>query len=118
MPRESYRDTGLTTGKHKSSSYTDRLYDDTKMFSVLDCIGRLLSNDTDGSSGVIFAQTDNTVSATLSGGATNIWTENDKYTIYVTDTGNAVLSTTWICKKSGFSFPRTMLIEDEHPKFT
>lgn len=45
------------------------------------CVGRVLTNTTDGSSGTITAVTGNTVTATLSGGTDNDWDVSDAYSI-------------------------------------
>jgi hypothetical protein len=114
--KEIYRDTGLVTGFHAGSTGA-ALYDSTKDFEVLYSIGRLVENDTDGSSGLITAHTTDTVTVTLTGGTNNFWTHGDAYTIYVGATANAKLSSTEVCRLSGFATPRDLLVDGVLPEF-
>lgn len=112
--KEVYKDTGWLTGTHQGANGAD-LYDTSKDFEVSDCVGRLITNDTDGSQGLVTANTTNTLTVTLTGGTNNNWQNGDEYTIYIGATANAVISTTEVCKKSGFATPYRDLVDGERP---
>lgn len=57
---------------------------DTGAFAGLDLTGLTVTNTTDGSSGTITANDDDTVTATLSGGTDNDWDSGDSYIISMT----------------------------------
>lgn len=114
--RETYRDTGMT-GTHRGATGSASLYDDTKDFEVFNAIGRLLANTTTGASGLVTAQTKHTVTATLTGGSSATWASGDAYTLYFGASASAVLSSTWVCRRSGFAAPREDLEDDILPEF-
>jgi hypothetical protein len=115
--KELYRDTGWLTGTHQGANGA-ALFDPNMEFEVSDCVGRLIINDTDSSEGLVTANTKNTLTVTLAGGTNNNWQNGDEYTIYIGATANAVLSTTIVCKKSGFAAPVTGLVDGELPDWT
>ncbi len=100
---EVHRDTDyLFTGTHKGASGTLILSDNGKYFASLGVmVGLAIANDTDGSSGLVTAVADNTVTCTLSGGTANTWTTGDTYYIYKTAAYNTKISTTYTDKIYG-----------------
>lgn len=102
--KEVYRDEGLVEGTHTGGTGDASLYDSEVHFDISDCIGRLLENVTKGTSAVISAQTRHTVTAS---GVT--WDDGDEYIVYVGAVKNAIISSTEVCRMSGFAYPRTEL---------
>jgi len=72
---------GLESGTHDGASNVATLSDSTATFTVNALVGYTVSNTTDGSSGLVTANTATTVTATLAGGAENDWDASDAYTI-------------------------------------
>lgn len=70
-------DTGTHTGTNNAATLTDS----TKSWSPDALIGKTIRNTTDGSIGVITANTSSTVTATLSGGTDNDWDTGDAYEV-------------------------------------
>lgn len=68
-------------GAHDGADNADILTDSGESWTVGQLVGRTLSNTTDGSSGIITANTTTTVSAILSGGTDSDWDIGDTYTI-------------------------------------
>ena len=69
------------TGAHNGSANAATLSDSTAAWTT-DCFkGWTVKNTTDGSSGVITANTATTITATLSGGSDNDWDVSDAYNI-------------------------------------
>ncbi len=79
------------TGSHTGAADAAVLTDSAANWRVDELVGRTITNDTDGSSGVITANTANTVTATLSGGTDNDWDNGDTYTIE-----NALTAMSWV----------------------
>lgn len=100
---EVHRDTEpLFTGTHKGASGGLVLSDGGQRFVSLGVIvGLAIKNDTDGSSGLVTAVTDDTVTCTLSGGTANTWTSGDTYKIYKTAAYNTKISTIYTDKIYG-----------------
>ena len=74
--------TNSVTGTHPGAINLTVMTDPTAHFIVNELIGLTILNVTDGSSGVITANTINTVTVVaLAGGATNQWNPNDVYSI-------------------------------------
>ncbi len=122
MPKEVYRDTGLITGTHHGATSSVTLRSTKHDFEVCYAASRLISNDSDGSSGVVRSFTGfdvtagySTLTATLSGGSLNKWTRNASFTLYVTGAANTRISSTEVCKQSGFAYPYDILVNGEHP---
>lgn len=92
---EIHRDTEpLFTGTHKGASGGLVLRDGGQRFASLGVIvGLAIKNDTDGSSGLVTAVTDDTVTCTLAGGTHNTWSTGDTYNIYKTAAYNTKIST-------------------------
>lgn len=67
-------------------SSADTLEDSTKSWAVNALVGAIINNTTDGSSGVVTANTATTITATLSGGAGNVWDKSDAYTVVLNST--------------------------------
>ena len=63
--------------------------------------GLYVENTTDGSSGLVTAVTEETVTTTLSGGALNTWTSGDEFEIYKTATKDSRLSSIFVDKRFG-----------------
>jgi len=108
--KEAYKDEGLLEGVHKGGDGATALLAWNGIWSVntprvdfiiTDCIGRLLENVTQDTSGVVTAETEFTLTAT---GVT--WDTDDEWILYAEDTKNAVISSTVICRRSGFAYPR------------
>ena len=112
MPREVYRDEGLVKGTHHGADGAAALYDPDVHFEITHALDRLLSNETQGTSGLVTAQSLNTATAT---GVT--WNSGDEYILYVGATPDAILSKTYTCRKSGFAYPKRELVEGEHPSW-
>lgn len=111
MAKEVYRDEGLLTGTHQGSDAASALYDPDVHFNITYAIGRLLENTTQDTSGLVTAHTLNTATAT---GVT--WDNGDSYVLYVGATKDAVISSTVICRQSGFAYPNWELNESGiHP---
>lgn len=78
-PRAWSYDGTLLTGQHNNISNSAYLEDTTANFIPDSLIGKTIDNQTDGSSGVITANTNTTITAALSGGVQNDWDFNDVY---------------------------------------
>ena len=75
---------GESTGTHTGSDGVAILEDTTQSWTVDALIGRKISNNTDGSTGVITDNSTNSITANLVGGTNNDWTSGspgDSYTI-------------------------------------
>lgn len=86
----------LATGTHKGASGGLTINDPGADF--LSCgitVGLAVKNDSDGSSGLTTAVTEDTVTTTLTGGTANTWTNGDTYEIYRTATYNSIISRIW-----------------------
>lgn len=68
-------------GTHTGGNNQATLTDSSKSWDTDVWVGKTIYNVTDGSSGTITANTANTVTATLSGGAEDDWDINDEYYI-------------------------------------
>jgi len=71
----------LYTGSHTGSNNASTLTDSTKLWVTNQLRGCFVWNITDGSRAVIKSNTENTVTATLSGGTDNDWDTGDNYVI-------------------------------------
>jgi len=71
----------VTGGFHTGGMGVAVLTDANNHFIVNELVGLTVVNQTDGSSGVITANTLNTVTAVLAGGIANVWNTNDVYYI-------------------------------------
>ena len=111
--KEVYKDEGGITGRTHSGGVGDvALQDFGVHFDVHYAIGRLLENVTQDTSGVVTAHTRHTATAT---GVT--WDDGDEYVLYLEATKNAVISSTEVCRMSGFAYPRDELGPDGiHPR--
>lgn len=69
------------TGAHTGAGDSATLTDSSSTWAVNDLVDHVIFNITDGSKGVVTANTANTVTATLSGGSQNDWDLGDTYTI-------------------------------------
>lgn len=69
------------TGTHTGSGNASTLTDSAQEWITNQLAGLTITNVTDGSSGPITANTDTTVTASLSGGSENDWDTSDVYTI-------------------------------------
>jgi len=125
MPKEVYRDTGLAFGTHHGKLTLSKLRSPGVDFDAIGAVGRLVSNDTDGSSGTVvlaspLSKTEGLsyLLVVLAGGATNRWNPGDAFTLYIGTVANARISSTEICKKSGFAYPKDTLVDGEHPDET
>jgi hypothetical protein len=98
-----HRDTDyLFTGTHKGASGTLTLNDPGRDFRSSGAIvGLAIHNDTDSSTGLITAVTEDTVTCTLSGGSINTWSVGDTYKIYKTAVYDSKISTHWTDKRYG-----------------
>lgn len=72
---------GLISGTDNTSSAAAFMTDSTASFTTNALVGYVIENETDGSYGVITANTATTVTATLQGGTNNNWDSGDTYTI-------------------------------------
>lgn len=81
----SHLDVGIadfgTFGAHTGANNAAVLTDTTKYFTVNALVGYTIYNNTDGSSALITANTLNTITGVLGGGAENDWDTNDVYYI-------------------------------------
>jgi len=75
------REISIETGTHDGLANAAFLTDTSKSFTVNEFRGLIVQNTTDGSEGVITANTATTVTATLSGGTDNDWDISDAYII-------------------------------------
>lgn len=71
----------LAQRAHDGSDNASVMTDSQANFTVDEHVGRIIWNLTDGSAGIIAANTANTVTATLSGGTDNDWDTDDIYMI-------------------------------------
>ena len=95
---------GLATGTHKGSNNAPVLSDpgaDFKSCGIDPSVGQLVLNDTDGSSGVVTAVTEDTVTCALADGSNDYWNKGDVYIILKTGTEDGVISTHWTDKRFG-----------------
>jgi hypothetical protein len=67
------------TGTHDGSGNAAILSDSTASWSTDEHVGKWLYNTTDGSNGLITANTSTTITATLAGGTDNDWDASDAY---------------------------------------
>lgn len=110
--KEVYRDEGLLTGTHTGGTGDAALYDPEVHFDITVAVGRLLENVTKSTSAVVTAETRHTCTA-----PTVTWDDGDEYVLYVGAVKNAVISSTEVCRMSGFAYPRDELGPDGiHPK--
>jgi hypothetical protein len=77
--RKAKTDSGV--GSDDTSANAAFMTDSGEAFTTNEFVGWTIYNITDGSSGVITANTATTVTATLSGGTDNDWDSGDKYVI-------------------------------------
>jgi hypothetical protein len=68
-------------GEHTGSDGASTLTDSSLSLSTDELVGMTIYNATDGSSGTITGNTENTISATLSGGSDNDWDNGDAYIV-------------------------------------
>lgn len=101
-------DTPLATGTHQGATGGVLIHDGADFKSCGVIVGdsddgnqMLLENETDGSSGVITAVTESTVTCTLAGGSLNVWTAGDTYNIYRTDTKDEEISRCYVDRMYG-----------------
>ena len=73
--------TFTAAGNHDAAAHDTIMTDSGEGWTGGQLVGRTINNTTDGSSGVITANTATTVTAILSGGTDNDWDVNDTYTI-------------------------------------
>jgi len=71
----------LYEGTCTSTASSTEMTDNTQSFPLSSLVGKYIQNLTDGSSGLITANTADTVTATLAGGTSNSWTIGDLYDI-------------------------------------
>lgn len=94
--------TFVITGTHTGSSEQAVLTDSTKDWAVSSLVGRTITNDTDGSTTTITANTATTITGVLAGGTDNDWDASDAYTLSHDD-GGVVVKTTggtnWIWRR-------------------
>jgi len=110
--KEVYKDEGLLTGTHTGGVGDVALYDADVHFDITYAIGRLLENVTKDTSAVVTAHTRNTCTAPAV-----TWDNGDTYILYVEAAKNAVISSTEVCRRSGFAYPRDELGPDGiHPR--
>lgn len=86
-----FSNTAIDTGTDDTSTNAAFLTDTTASFRVNGLIGHVLHNVTDGSSGVVTANTATTVTATLSGGSENDWDSGEVYSINTNSVGDGVI---------------------------
>jgi hypothetical protein len=97
-------DAPLMTGSHDGADGATVLQHrgaDFKSCGVDPDVGQLVLNDTDGSSGVVTAVTEDTVTCTLTGGTDNDWDNGDTYIILKTETEDSHISTIWTDRRFG-----------------
>ena len=78
---------GSTTGTHDGASDSATLSDSGAAWTINAFVGLTVINTTDGSRGVITANTATTITATLAGGTDNDWDASDAYRITNTAAG-------------------------------
>ena len=119
--KEVYRDIGLKTGLHAGGTIATVLKAKDVDFNVIAAEDRLIKNVTDGSTGTVRSTTImdhegySTLTATLTGGTANQWTNGATYTLYITDTANKRISSTEVGRMSGLAYPKDELIDGELP---
>ena len=72
---------GNITGSHTGSDNASVLTDANLALITSQYVGGTITNDTDGSSGTVTANTATTVTATLAGGTDNDWDTDDEHTL-------------------------------------
>jgi len=85
--------TALTQGSHNGPANNAVLIDTGQSWIVNQWVNEVVYNDTDGSLGVITANSATSVTATLLGGAENDWDVSDEYHIATPRFGNPFQST-------------------------
>jgi len=73
------------TGEHDGDDNASALSDSTADWETSELVGFYVLNTTDGSKGLITANTSTTITATLSGGTGNDWDADDKYIVQKPD---------------------------------
>ncbi len=97
-------DTANMTGTHKGSNGAASLSDPGAGFrstGIDPDLDLLIKNTTDGSEGPVTAATEDSITATLTGGTNNTWANGDAYETYLTDTEDSLISTHWTDKRFG-----------------
>jgi len=79
-------DSKAATGTHDGANNASVLTDSGENWQTDQFVGLTISNTTDGSSGTVTANTDTTITATLSGGTDNDWDASDAYEIVAINT--------------------------------
>jgi len=108
-------DEPLATGTHKGSDGASVLYHpgaDFRSCGIDPDLDLLIQNDDDGSEGTITASTENTVTATLTGGTNNYWNNGDTYIIFKTTTEDSHISTIYTDKRFGRKVTDQNQLED------
>lgn len=70
------------SGSHDGSNNSATLEDSTAPWEGMDLVGMAVENVTDGSTGWITANDEDSITATLAGGTDNDWDAGDEYNIY------------------------------------
>ncbi|GAI05326.1 unnamed protein product, partial [marine sediment metagenome] len=104
-------------GTHTGADGVAQLLDANAHFRVPDgLVGLTVVNETDGSSGVITANTETTVTAVLVGGTDNLWDTDDTY--YITGGGYDTEDfDTWEPEFTADTFVRQTKVYDPDPVF-
>lgn len=109
---------GAKTGTHDGAGNASVLTDSGELWATNTLIGLTISNTTDGSSGVITANTGTTITATLSGGTDDDWDVSDAYSIPLANQASDITVTGNIANDNvtgigvGADIDHTVLIND------
>lgn len=111
-------DSPLITGSHKGGDSSVFLFDPGADFKSCGAmVGSVIYNDTSGAHGLMTSITEDTVYATLSGGASNQWNKGDAYSIYVTATKDSTISKYYVDKRFGHKVTdRNQLVDGLFPE--
>jgi hypothetical protein len=87
----------LIEGSHNGANNAATLFDSTRVWRADRLVGCTVYNVTDGSSGIVTANTVNSVTAVLAGGVDNDWDTNDLYALTTPRFGNPFQGTVANC---------------------
>lgn len=105
--------TAVNSGTHTATNHATIMTDTAAFFTASKLIGLTIVNVTDGSTGIIIANTTTTVTAVLTGGTADQWTTGDVYNIpspysWVTTPLAAGGSAHFIDNETGLAVPFTI----------
>lgn len=87
-------------GDHDGADGASELNDASQNWPVNGFVNMVIQNTTDGSEGVITANTATEITATLAGGSNNVWNDGDEYEVVATTSGTVTVDPKFVCFKA------------------